>query len=315
MDLILRNENLIKVKPMVDATFKCSYGVSGTPNDFSVELPLKKDADIKTWRYINYGNTEFGGKILESVIDTNKGTVSLYGSTLRGSMQNTIATPFEDLTISGKDTDVLATLFANTTLDYIIDESYNSLIKQVIIPRGSTLLQAAETALREFGEKFSLYISGDKIHLKIDPCVTLDSRVDASRTDLTLDDNRTLPNALYGIGMVNNVAISGAVFVDENGLITLTRHFLGDTAVEVWKEYTSNFKNNDEFVANLINDLYSMRNKGSKTDISIDLMNGDVGDKVKVSVLELGVSAIQSITERHLDYSKDYANFTYSTGG
>ena len=68
MELILRNENLIKVKPLMNAMFKCSYGASGTANDFSVELPFEKDTDIKVYRYINYGNTEFGGKILENVM-------------------------------------------------------------------------------------------------------------------------------------------------------------------------------------------------------------------------------------------------------
>ena len=55
---------MAKIKPIVNAVFKCSYGTSGTPNDFTAELPFEKDNDAKIFNYINLGNTEFGGKIL-----------------------------------------------------------------------------------------------------------------------------------------------------------------------------------------------------------------------------------------------------------
>ena len=134
MELILRDESLIKVKPLENAVFKCSYGVVGSGNDFSLQIPYDRNNASMIWRYANYGNTEFGGKILETVIDTAKETVMLYGVTFRGTMGNTIATPEKDVILKGRDFEIIKLLFEGTTLNYEVEENANAIEKEVLIP-------------------------------------------------------------------------------------------------------------------------------------------------------------------------------------
>lgn len=315
MELILRNESMAKIKPIVNAVFKCSYGTSGTPNDFNAELPFEKDRDVKIFNYINLGNTEFGGKILGKSIDTKNKTVSLYGSTLRGAMQNTIAVRQTDLTLSGTDRDIVAALFSKTSLKYTVDDNYNAVRKSVFFPVGSNLLSAVETALRTFDEGFELYIGDDEVHLKIVPLTTIDTRVDAYSADMVLDDNMTLPNALYGKGSVGGVGHSVALYADRNGNISTNPALTSDAAVEIFKEYKTDFKTYEDFEANALKDFISARNKGTKTDINVELTNGNIGDRVTVSVMELNAYVQQTVTERHVDYSENNIDYSYSTGG
>lgn len=315
MELILRNESMVKIKPLSNAVFKCSYGVSGTPNDFTVELPFEKDVDAKVYNYINFGNTEFGGKILGKAIDTSSRTVSLYGPTLRGAMQNAVAVRYTDLTLSGTDVEIVTALFSNTTLKYTVDETYNSVERTVVIPLGSNLLFSVETALKVFDEGFVLYISDNEVHLKIVPLVTLDARVDAYTTDMVLDDNLTIPNAFYGMGNVEGTGYIAALYADRNGNISKLPTLRGDAAVELFREYKNDFKSYEELEANALKDFLSARNKGTKTDINVDLTNGNIGDRVNVSAMELNTTLQQTVTERHLEYTENNIDLTYSTGG
>lgn len=315
MDIILRNENLYKVKLLKNVCFSASYGLSGTQNEFKAELPYQKDADLKLFSYINYGNSEFGGKVLEKVIDTDKGTVTLYGSTLRGIMQNIICTPTADLIISGTDEELLQNLFSRTGLAYNIEPNYNAVKKSVYVPIGSTLLQAVETALTAFNEKFKLYISKNVVCLKILPAETLSSRVDAVKTSIVLDDNKMMPNAYHGTATVNGSTVSVSVYIDPDGNVTDSRHYSGDKSIEKWKAYTNDFKTTDELKIALTNDLLRARNKASATDIKTDLKSGDVGDRVKVSVQELNAVVTQTVAERLITIKNNIVNFEYTTGG
>lgn len=316
MDLILRDESFAKVRPLVNAVFKCSYGVTGSGNDFSLQIPFERNNDVTMWRYVGYGNTEFGGKILETVIDTAKASVTLYGVSFRGAMGNTIATPKNDVVLTGRDSEIISQLFKMTTLNYKVDESFNSVIKSVLIPRGYSLLRAVEKVLREFGEKFKLYIQDNKVHLSVSGVETLDSRVDASQTNLVLDNNKMLPNCFFAVGTIQKTQeISGSLYADDENRLTDERYFSGDKAVEVWRQYTNDFESENDFRSTMIDDFYNLRNKDSKTDISVDLTSGDIGDKVKVSVTAFGVAVIQTITERHINFTDINTEFSYSTGG
>ena len=315
MDLILRDESFTKVRPLNNAVFKCSYGVTGSGNDFSLQIPYERNIDAKMWRYVNYGNTEFGGKILETVIDTAKETVTLYGVSFRGAMANAIATPVTDIVLNGRDFEIIRQLFDMTTLNYEVDESFNVITKSVLIPQGYSLLRAVEKVLREFNEKFKLYIEDNKIHFSISAIETLDSRVDANQVNLTLDDNRMLPNCFFAVGTVNGKSVSGSIFADNENKLTDNRYFTGDKAVEAWKQYDTDFETYEDFRSNMVDDFYNLRNKGSKTDVSVELTKGDINDKDKVSVTALGVSVVQTITESHINFTDRYTEFSYSTGG
>ena len=315
MDLILRDESFIKIRPLNNAVFKCSFGVVSSDNDFSLQIPYDKNSDAIIWRYVSYGNTEFGGKILERVIDTAKATVMLYGVTFRGTMGNTIATPEKDVILKGRDFEIIKILFEGTTLNYEVEENANAIEKEVLIPKGYSLLRAVEKVLREFDEKFSLSIKENKIHLSISKTEMLDSRLDANKVSMVLDDNKMLPNCFFAVGMVNGVPVSGTLYADNENKLTDNRYFTGDKAVEAWKQYDTDFETYEDFRSNMVDDFYNLRNKGSKTDVSVELTKGGINDRVKVSDAALGVSVVQTITERHINHTDRYTEFTYSTGG
>lgn len=315
MELILRDESLIKVKPLENAVFKCSYGVVGSGNDFSLQIPYDRNNASMIWRYANYGNTEFGGKILETVIDTAKEIITLYGFTFRGTMENIIVTPTDDIIVSGKDYEIIKDLFGRTTLNYIVLNTFNAMTKEILIPKGFSLLRAIEKVLREFNEKFSISIEDNNIYFSISAIETLDSRIDASQTSMELDNNKMLPNCLIAVGTINGEKAVGRLYADENNNLVDERYFTGDKAIEVWREYDSDFTSEQEFRANMVDEFYNLRNKGAKTDVSVELTTGDINDKVKVSVAALNVSILQTIIERHIEYKNGNAKFTYSMGG
>lgn len=321
MDLILRDTGFYKSKVIKRPSYSCSTGLYGaSKNDF--ELILTEETELlPIGHFLTYGTTEFGGCILERIVSTEDKTVKYIGKTFRGQMENSIVNPYSAITVSGTDDEVLSYLFLLSQLNYKINPTSRTTKKQIILPRGTNLLKAADIAMATFGEKMIFKVSNDGVEISLMTAIT--EKYDASQVDLIADENRMLPTALHVAGYLNyeygdetiQIPIHVSVYVQQDGSIGNNRFYTGFSAVEIWQEEKSAVDNSYELEVIAMDKLKALRESHNTSEVKAKLENSDIGDKVHVTIQEFGVKAVQTVSEKVLKFDGRNEEITYNTGG
>jgi hypothetical protein len=309
VDLILRDSDFQKKKPLSQAYFSAETGLYGSAkNDFQLKLPYDKDVnkgDIIT----SYG-TEWGGKIFTVDIDGNAMTVT--GKTFRGQMELVIVNPFNVLTVSGTDEEVIRQLFGATTLNYAIKPTGRTVEKSVTIPVGSNLLKAVDLALSGFGETMDLRVfSGVKVYLNY----ASEHRYDYSKSQVLLSEGGMLPTAIHAIGKVNGAETPISVYLQSNGTVGDSRHYTGFYAYEIAEKVNDDCANLSELKQILSARLLALRSSKLASEVDIQIDNAQIGDTVNISILKYSRKTTQKIVAKSVEINSGRLTQKLISGG
>lgn len=306
MDLILRDEKFKKVKVIKKPSFACNVGLYGaSKNDF--ELTLSNNELFSINGILTYGTSEFGGVIRERIIDEKEGTVKYVGKSFRGQMENTLVNPFDVLSLTGTDHEIITQLIELSQLDYSISETSNTESQTVTIPIASSLLKAVDIALTIFNEKMILSVSNDGVKIQLKKIETKNNN--KILTELIIDDNRQIPTGYHA----RNGSTQASVFLQANGSIGDTRFYTGFSAYEIGEELTAN--NTTQLKALATDKLKALINTKNNFDIMVNVEDADIGDKLKTVFKKYNISSVQTICEKILSFDGTNEIITYNTGG
>lgn len=311
MDLVLRNINFEKKKPLIGATFNGESGLYGSSvNDFEVEITY--DENVNQNDIITYGNTEWGGKIQAIEIENSK--MRLTGKTFRGQMEMQVVNPFAVLVLSGTDYEIVSELINKTSFStsYVLNATGRTSKKTVVIPQKSSLLKAIDIVLAVFNETMSLYVA-NKVFINLKEKIT--HRYDYSQNTLLFDEGGELLTGLHIIGKVNGAETNVSVFYQPDGSVSTSRWYGGFYAYEI----TENISDNCASLADLrelaSDRLLALRSSKLKSEIEIKIDTAEIGDAVNVSILKINRKVMQKVIGKRAEIKKGLLKTKIITGG
>jgi hypothetical protein len=309
VDLILRNANFEKKKPISKAKLSAETGLYGSSkNDF--EITTNYDKDIVNGDIISCTNTEWGGKVFSIVIENN--IMKLTGKTFRGQMELVIVNPFQVLTVSGTDSEIIQQLFSKTPLNYNVQPTGRSNKKSITIPVGSNLLKAVDLVLNAFGETMEI-----KVTSTIDVILHYSSvhRYDYSQEQLILSEGGMMPTAIHAIGKVNGVETSLSVYLQKDGSVGTSRYYTGFYAYEIAENINDNCATKSELQNLLTARLLALRSSKPASEVDLKIDNARIGDEVNVSILKFGRKSTQKIVAKSIEINNHNETQKIITGG
>ena len=309
MDLILRDELFQKKKPLPSVNFSAETGLYGSAkNDFQLRIPY--DRKVKKGDIITSYGTEWGGKIYG--IDIENNTMTATGKTFRGQMEMVVVNPFNVLTVTGTDEEVIRQLFKETTLDYEIQPTGRTTKKSVTIPMGSNLLKAVDLALTAFGETMEIRVySNVQVYLHY----AATHRYDYAKSQLLLSEGGMLPTAIHAIGKVNGAETPLSVYLQSNGTVGTTRYYKGFFAYEIAEKISDDCASKNELQSLLSSRLLALRNSKLASEIDIDIDDAQIGDTVNVSILKFNRKTTQKIVAKTIEINSSRVLQKLISGG
>lgn len=309
MDLILRNADFEKKKPVSNPQFSAETGLYGSSNnDFQLTVPY--DKDIIKGDILTSNGTEWGGKIFNVNIENN--IMKLTGKTFRGQMELVIVNPFSVLTLNGTDEEIVQRLFNLTTLNYNIQPTGRTTKKTVVIPVGSNLLKAVDLALFAFGEVMDIKVY-NIVTVYLNPAAT--HRYDYSQSQLMLSEGGMLPTAIHATGKVNGTETFLSVYLQADGTVNTSRYYTGFYAYEISENISDDCSSVSELQSLLSARLLALRSSVSASEIDIKIDNAQIGDTVNISILRFRRKTTQKIIAKSLEINNKKSITKLITGG
>jgi hypothetical protein len=313
MDLMRRDANFQKISVIRRPLFQSNSGFYGSSkNDFQLTLSSSQE-ELRVCDLITYDTSEFGGVISQRIHRTGDKTITYTGRTFRGQMECSIVNPLAVLTLTGTDFDIISELFNLSQLDYKIAPTGRTEQKTVTVPLGSNLLKAADLVMAAFGEKMKFKVSNAGVEISLEK--VKEHSFDSAQTELTVDENFSLPTALHVMGKVNRVETPVSVYVDYDGNIASGRVVTGAAAVEIWQVLNDNCETVEQLTQLASDRLLALRKSQNASEVNIKIEDADIGDIVTASIKEYGIKAVQTVSEKILKIENKTEIITFNTGG
>lgn len=313
MDLILLDENFKKIKPLTD--FVSFDGVVGlksfSENDFELKVPYHKKNLFKKGQFVAWGTSEFGGIIKRREINTDKGEFTYSGYSLRGFWQRNNKS-VDDLTVNGTVVDHLSVFIGwddVSLIDYVdFVNNIGDATLSLTYEGATALLHCIDRAARNFNATIDITIVNQRIRIEINPIQT--HRFDDSQVDLIFEENWEAPTTVYCVN--NNLDIGVSAHLQPDGTINRDIYYTGLEKIQ--KVVTSDLTTEDELYAQAESELQQNR-EFTSSEIFVDVERANVGDKVKASISEIGVSVERRIVEKRLTIKNKNEEITYTLEG
>ena len=311
MQLILADQNLRDIKPVMDADIDIATG--SDENDY--EIKIRKDQWDERYAYGNIfyvKNTEFGGIIGRKKINTAEDTISLYGRTWRGKLDKKVIRPPDDQDyrkVSGELNAVLNALVTEQFDDYFVVSQNDTgvSVTNYQFDRYCTLLSGIMKMLKSVGHKLHIeYIQQERgrpgyVELSAVPIVDYSERIELSqdsRLNFVFDEMKNGVNHLICLGkgeLQDRQVID--LYVGENGSIGTMQYYTG--IQEVTETYEDTSSESDELEEKGREKLQELMNS---TSFSMDVesldMEVEIGDIIGGRDYVTGMYAAKPIAKK-----------------
>ena len=311
MQLILANQNLRDIKPVMDADI--DFAVGADENDY--EIKIRHDRWDERYAYGNIfyiKNTEFGGIIGRKKINTAEDTISLYGRTWRGKLDKKVIRPpagQDYRKVSGELNSVLDMLVTEQFNDYFVvsQEDTGVSVTNYQFDRYCTLLAGITKMLKSVGYKLHIeYIQQERgqpgyVELSAVPIVDYSERLELSqdsRLNFVFDEMKNGVNHLICLGkgeLQDRQVID--LYVGQNGSIGTTQYYTG--IQEVAETYEDTSSESDELEEKGREKLQELMNS---TAFSMDVeslgMEVEIGDIIGGRDYVTGMYAAKPIAKK-----------------
>lgn len=314
MDLILRDKNLVKIKPIINfESFDSVVGLNSySDNDFELKVPYTKELFDKG-QFISYGTSEFGGRIASRTIDTDNGTVTYKGYSVRGFWQRNHK-GIADRSVTGTVADHIAVFSGWQSYASIHD--ITDIINSVgdnrlsLTYEGATsLLHCIDRAARNFDATLNVSIFNDRLKLLINPKKT--HFFDTSQAHVVIEENWSSPTVVYAVN--NELRIGKSAYLQADGTAGETAYYTGVDSIEV--VYQSSSTTESELYREAADELLKQQ-QFIASEIDVDIQQAEVGDLVVASIAEIGLKIQKNIVEKRLVLKRDGSEtITYTLEG
>lgn len=311
MQLILADQNLRDIKPVMDAGI--DFAVGSDENDY--EIKIRRDRWDERYVYGNIfyiKNTEFGGIIGRKKINTAEDTISIYGRTWRGKLDKKVIQPpagQDYRKVSGELNSVLDMLVTEQFNDYFVVSQTDTgvSVTNFQFDRYCTLLAGITKMLKSVGHKLHIeYIQQERgqpgyVELSAVPIVDYSERIELSqdsRLNFVFDEMKNGVNHLICLGkgeLQDRQVID--LYVGENGSIGTTQYYTG--IQEVTETYEDTSSESDELEEKGREKLQELMNS---TSFSMDVesldMEVEIGDIIGGRDYVTGMYAAKPIAKK-----------------
>lgn len=328
MQLILADQNLRDVKPVMDAEIDIAIG--SDENDY--EIKIRRDRWDERYVYGNIfyiKNTEFGGIIGRKKINTAEDTISLYGRTWRGKLDKKVIRPpagQDYRKVSGELNSVLDMLVTEQFNDYFVVSQNDTgvSVTNYQFDRYCTLLSGIMKMLKSVGHKLHIeYIQQERgqpgyVELSAVPIVDYSERLELSqdsRLNFVFDETKNGVNHLICLGkgeFQERQVID--LYVQEDGSIGTTQYYTG--IQEVVETYEDTSSESDELEKKGREKLQELMNSTSfSMDVETLGMEVEIGDIIGGRDYVTGMYAAKPIAKKIYKVSGGKVSLEYEIEG
>lgn len=328
MQLILADQNLRDIKPVMDAEIDIAIG--SDENDY--EIKIRRDQWDKRYTYGNIiyiKNTEFGGIIGRKKINTSEDTISLYGRTWRGELDKKVIRPpagQDYRKVSGELNAILNTLVTEQFNDYFVvsqnDTGVN--VTNYQFDRYCTLRAGIVKMLKSVGCKLHIeYIQQERgqpgyVELSAVPIIDYSEQIELSgdsRLNYVFDETKNGVNHLICLGkgeLQDRQVID--LYVAKDGSIGADQYYSG--IEEIAQVYENTSAEADELEEKGREQLQKLMNSTSfSMDVETLSMDVDVGDIVGGRDYMTGMYAAKPIAKKIYKVSRGKKSLEYEIEG
>ena len=328
MQLILADQNLRDIKPVMDAGI--DFAVGSDENDY--EIKIRRDRWDERYAYGNIlyiKNTEFGGIIGRKKINTAEDTISLYGRTWRGKLDKKVIRPpagQDYRKVSGELNAVLDTLVTEQFNDYFVVSQNDTgvSVTNYQFDRYCTLLAGITKMLKSVGYKLHIeYIQQERgqpgyVELSAVPIMDYSERLELSqdsRLNFVFDEMKNGVNHLICLGkgeLQDRQVID--LYVQEDGSIGTTQYYTG--IQEVAETYEDTSSESDELEEKGREKLQELMNSTSfSMDVETLGMDAEIGDIIGGRDYVTGMYAAKPIEKKIYKVSGGKVSLEYEIEG
>lgn len=324
MELILTDSAFYDVRRLWNCDIDIDLG-----DDKTFEVKIKrgswnKDIDFGCAVYVP--DTEYGGIIGQINTDTSLDTISIYGYTWRGILDNKIIIPpagQDYYTVSGELNSIIRSLMSEN-FDVIFkgaDEDTGAQIVSYNFQRYVTLYEGLTAMLKEYGHKLALKYNqitggGGSVVVGAVPIVDYANEIELSQDsqlNFSFSNVQNGVNHLIALGTGELQARTVLhLYVDENGEIGNTKYYTGIKEIAQTFEVSSD----DEIEANAREKLTElMSNQTFEMDVAPLELEVEIGDIIGGRDYLTGLYAKQPITNKIWRYVDGKESIEYEIKG
>lgn len=308
MELIYTDKNFIEKGYLKDISLDLEIGkYDVSDNDFELSFSsIERDSDFEEGSLFYQENTEWGGIVESTKVDTSTNMITLKGSTFRGMLEKEYVQPPIDsayLVLNCEANEALQVLISNRFDElFVVDEIGNSGINVNYQIRDLNLLQAIEKMLGKVNARLDICFKENKVHLKAVLINDLSESLqyDSSyRVDMTVETAPKLYNHILALGKGElTERLRANIYLQEDGTWGNDEYFINFQR-KTYKHEDVNIEDIEELKAAAIEKVNSLN--GTETlNVTFKSDDADLFDIVGAKEEITGISFKQPITQKIL---------------
>ena len=320
MDLIYADETGKDIDVILNSAFDLAFG--SDENNFQCDIDLS-DHCCNPGYYLYLEDTEYGGIVDESVVDTEKGTVSYLGRTWHGILAGKILCPdtSEDyLVLSGEANAVLGQLIKRIGLTDLFEASAEDsgiTIQHYSMNRYTDAYTGIRKMLASVSAKLKLTHQDGKVVLSVVSLVdySQNEEWDSSQIDFKVSKNSRPVNHMVCLGKGELAAREVLhLYMDASGNISYTQTFTGKD--EVSGVYNNaNAESTEELEKGGRERLEDGYNAAEKLEVFFNAdQEYDIGDIVGAREEHTGIFVSRQIVKKIVTINRKGINIEYKVG-